>query len=155
MPAERTDLEAAAWDYQREIARVFGCDIGGPPPPFDLVLLGMGTDGHTASLFPDTAALGEASRWVVANFVPRLSSWRMTLTLPILNRARNVLFLVAGREKQAVLGEALEGQKPRSAGGMAARTGEPPVLQEPRGDCFPCGAVRPDRGGLLWFYAPG
>ena len=63
----------------------------------DLMLLGMGDDGHTASLFPGTAALREEVRQVMANFVPKLEKWRLTMTLPLLNQSRQVLFLVRGR----------------------------------------------------------
>jgi 6-phosphogluconolactonase len=107
--AERADRDAAARDYQAVIARTFGVDPAGEPPAFDLVLLGMGPDGHTASLFPHTAALSETKRWAVVNFVPKFNTDRVTLTLPILNRAREVLFLVAGADKTAPLAEVLEG----------------------------------------------
>lgn len=99
MEGERPDLDAAARDYQAIIARVFGVEANAEPPAFDLVLLGMGPDGHTASLFPGTQALNERKAWVVANPVPQLHTTRLTLTLPILNRAREVLFLVAGADK--------------------------------------------------------
>ncbi len=68
----------------------------------DLVLLGMGEDGHTASLFPDTEALGERDRWVVANPVPQLATTRITFTFPLLNAARQVLFLIKGDTKRAL-----------------------------------------------------
>jgi 6-phosphogluconolactonase len=97
--AERSDREAAARDYEAVLAGVFGVSAGAEPPSLDLVLLGMGPDGHTASLFPHTKALDETTRWVVANHVPQLNTDRLTLTLPILNRAREVLFLVAGADK--------------------------------------------------------
>jgi 6-phosphogluconolactonase len=109
IPGERTDRDAAAAEYQAEIARVFGVPAAGPPPAFDLVLLGMGPDGHTASLFPHTEALKEATRWVVPNYVPKLSAYRMTLTPVILNRAACVMFLVAGADKAEPLAEVLEG----------------------------------------------
>ena len=105
--AERSDREAAARDYEAVLARVFGVGASGTPPALDLVLLGMGPDGHTASLFPNTQALDETTRWVVANHVPQLNTDRLTLTLPILNRAREVLFLVAGADKAERWAEAL------------------------------------------------
>ncbi|MGH7169454.1 MAG: 6-phosphogluconolactonase, partial [Gemmataceae bacterium] len=97
--AERSDRDASARDYEAVLARVFGVAAGAEPPAFDLILLGMGPDGHTASLFPHTKALDETKRWVVANPVPQLNTDRLTLTRPILNRAREVLFLVAGADK--------------------------------------------------------
>jgi len=76
---------------------------------FDLAILGVGTDGHTASLFPGTAALEEQERWVVANHVPTLDAWRLTLTLKALNAARRILFLATGEEKARVIAEAFGG----------------------------------------------
>ncbi len=109
MAAERQDRERAAWDYQSEIARVFGVDPLGEPPQFDLVLLGMGADGHTASLFPYTEAVREETRWVIPNYVPKLDSYRLTLTTTILNKAAQVMFLVAGGDKSEPLTQVLEG----------------------------------------------
>ncbi len=109
MEAERADHDAAAREYEATIGRVFGASTGGEPPAFDLILLGMGPDGHTASLFPHTKALDEMTRWVVANFVPKFDTDRLTLTRPILNRAREVLFLVAGADKAEPLAEVLTG----------------------------------------------
>jgi 6-phosphogluconolactonase len=109
MPADRPDLDAAARAYQAEIAAVLGAGAEGKPPAFDLMLLGMGADGHTASLFPGTCALGESTRWVVPNPVAKLNATRLTLTSPILNQARTVLFLVTGADKAAPLAEVLEG----------------------------------------------
>ena len=100
--AERVTV---ARDYEAVIARAFGVEPGGEPPAFDLVLLGMGADGHTASLFPHTEALRETLRWVVQN----VSGRRITLTPRILNQAAHVIFLVAGAEKARVLAEVLEG----------------------------------------------
>jgi 6-phosphogluconolactonase len=109
MAGEAADPRAAAAAYETEIARVLGGVPGEAPPAFDLVLLGLGPDGHTASLFPGTPALAERRRWAVENPVPRLGTVRLTLTFPILNRARDILFLVAGADKAAVLREVLEG----------------------------------------------
>ncbi len=109
MEAERSDREAAARGYEAVLARVFGVSIGGEPPAIDLILLGMGPDGHTASLFPHTKALDETRRWVVPNHVPQLNTDRLTLTRPILNRGREVLFLVAGADKAERLVEVLAG----------------------------------------------
>lgn len=99
MPAERPDPDAAARDYEAAVAAAFGVDPAGPPPAFDLVWLGLGTDAHTASLFPGTAALHETRRWFVANDVPQLDTRRLTATYPLLNAARAVVFLVAGADK--------------------------------------------------------
>lgn len=109
MEAERSDRAAAARDYEAVLARIFGVASGGEPPALDLILLGMGPDGHTASLFPHTQALDETQRWIVPNHVPQLNTERMTLTRPILNRGREVLFLVAGADKADRLAEVLAG----------------------------------------------
>lgn len=99
MVAEHPDADAAARDYQAAVATAFGIDPAGPPPAFDLVWLGLGTDAHTASLFPGTAALRETRRWFIANDVPQLATRRLTATYPLLNAARAVVFLVAGADK--------------------------------------------------------
>jgi 6-phosphogluconolactonase len=93
----------------------------------DLILLGMGDDGHTASLFPGTAALNEQVRRVVANYVPKLNAWRLTMTFALLNQSRQVLFLVRGEKNPAVLERALAG---------AAE--------------YPAGQVNPPNGQLTW-----
>ncbi len=131
MPSEATDADQAALDYQRRIARVFGVDLDGPPPIFDLILLGIGEDGHTASLFPYTAAIEETFRWVVANHVVQRAMHRLTMTLPILNRAAQVVFLVTGEGKASVVSEILEGP--------------PDALR------LPSQAVQPCNGQLHWF----
>lgn len=109
MRGEADDLDAAAREYQQELARVLGVPASGPPPALDLILLGMGGDGHTASLFPDTKALGETVRWVVANHVPQMSTWRITLSYGAINAARHVQFMVTGEGKAARLADVLEG----------------------------------------------
>jgi len=98
MPAEAPEIDAAALSYESELRLAFGAR-GSQPPPFDLIWLGVGPDGHTASLFPGTLALEEAERWVVANWVPSEDAWRMTLTHPVLDAARRVLFVVTGADK--------------------------------------------------------
>lgn len=98
MPAEAPDLDAAALSYESELRLAFDAR-GDEPPAFDLIWLGMGPDGHMASCFPGTAALEERERWVVGNWVPAQDTWRMTLTLPILNAAREVLYVVTGADK--------------------------------------------------------
>ena len=107
MHAEAVDLERAARNYQATLARVAGVAVDAPRPPrLDLVWLGMGRDGHTASLFPGMAALGERRRWVVASVASPTSSppgRRMTLTFPILNAARAALLVVTGADKAAAL----------------------------------------------------
>ena len=106
MPADAADPDAAAARYEAELGRVLGVRPGGTQRPrFDLVWLGMGPDGHTASLFPGADALSERRRWVIPATAPKSSAVasRMTLTLPLINAARAVLFVVAGADKaQAV-----------------------------------------------------
>jgi len=131
MQAERSDLDAAANDYQAELAHVLDISLGGHPPVFDLVLLGMGADGHTASLFPQTTALNEQRRWVVPNAVPKLKTNRLTLTYPVLNQAREVLFLVAGADKTDRLFEVFTGPA------------DPARLPSQR--------IAPLQGKLMWF----
>lgn len=103
MPAEAPDIDAAALSYESEIRLAFGAR-GSTPPAFDLIWLGMGPDGHCASLFPGTLALEEDERWVVANWVPKLEAWRMTLTFPVLNAGRDVIFAVTGADKADAFG---------------------------------------------------
>ena len=98
MPAEAPDIGAAALSYESELRLSFDAR-GDEPPAFDLIWLGMGPDGHTASLFPGTDALDESERWVVGNWVPQQDTWRMTLTFPVLAAARAVLFVVTGADK--------------------------------------------------------
>lgn len=98
MQAESPDVDGAAIAYEAELRLAFDAR-GDEPPRFDLVWLGMGPDGHTASLFPGTRALDETARWVVANHVEEKATWRMTLTYPVLDAARLVLFVVTGEDK--------------------------------------------------------
>jgi 6-phosphogluconolactonase len=102
--------EDAALRYESELRSSFHLE-GDERPRFDLVALGMGPDGHTASLFPHTAALHERSRLVVANHVPQKDTWRITLTWPVINHASSVFFLIAGADKAAILKEVLTGPR--------------------------------------------
>lgn len=130
LAGERGDLDGAAREYAADLGRSFGVPQGPNPPRFDLVFLGMGKDGHTASLFPFTEALGEARAWVVRNEVPQLDTTRLTFTYPVLNAALAVLFMVSGHDKAEALERVLEG---------------PPNLQQ-----FPAQGVKPDAGDLIW-----
>jgi len=98
--------EKAAELYEIRLGDLF---VGRSKRRFDLVLLGIGADGHTASLFPGTTALEEPERWVAANHVPELDAWRLTLTLKALNSARRVIFVATGEEKARVIAEAFGG----------------------------------------------
>lgn len=98
--------DEAAMEYEGELREFFGT-LGGPPE-FDLIQLGMGEDGHTASLFPNTPALEVTDRWAAQNPVPKLETVRLTLTLPVLNAAKAVSFLVAGEGKAEALKAVLE-----------------------------------------------
>jgi 6-phosphogluconolactonase len=103
--------DAAAATYETELRNSFRLE-GAESPRFDLVALGMGPDGHTASLFPNTEALHELGRLAVANHVPQQKeSWRITLTWPVINHASSVFFLIAGTDKAAVLNEVLTGPR--------------------------------------------
>jgi len=129
IPTEVADPETAATQYEDTLRRFFSLSEG-DIPRFDLVLLGLGPEGHTASLFPESAALDEHKRLVVATFVSKLAAWRVTLTPPVLSSARQVMFLVAGPDKAAVLRDVLEGPY------------DPHRL--------PAQLVRPPDGDLIW-----
>jgi 6-phosphogluconolactonase len=105
MPGGHPDPAEAAGQYAERLVREIPADEA-RVPRLDVVLLGMGEDGHTASLFPDTDVLDE-ERLVAAVYVPRLDAWRLSLTLPVLNAARHVLFLVTGAGKAAMLARVL------------------------------------------------
>ena len=107
MRGEDPDPDRAAGDYERLLRMSFPREPGALPR-FDLILLGMGADGHTVSLFPGSPALRESTRLVVAPYVERLRAYRLTLTLPVLNGARAVLFLVSGEDKARMLKTVLE-----------------------------------------------
>src|SRR5262249_4604063 len=119
----------AASLYEDELRRAFALPPGGVPR-FDLVLLGMGEDGHTASLFPGTAALAERRRLAVSNWVPKFSTFRVTLTLPVFEAAAAVVFLLAGADKAGPLAAVFDPSSPP--------------------DAYPCQLVRPRSGELIW-----
>jgi 6-phosphogluconolactonase len=107
--AENPDAAQAAADYESELRGFFETNqlLRDGFPRFDLVLLGMGADGHTASLFPHTVALEEKTRWVVSNWVEKFKTNRITLTYPVLNRAAVVALLIAGADKAPMVNEVL------------------------------------------------
>jgi 6-phosphogluconolactonase len=90
----------------------------------DLILLGLGDDGHTASLFPGTAALAEQERWVVANFVPKFDSWRLTFTLPLINRARHVCFMVNAGKPPELIEAIIAGHRQYPAASVEPSSGQ-------------------------------
>lgn len=106
--AEDPDPESAAQAYERVLRQVLQI-APGEFPQFDLVLLGMGPDGHTASLFPGSPGLTETKRLVIANWIEKFSTHRITFTFPVLNHASYVMFLVSGDDKAEVLKEVMEG----------------------------------------------
>jgi 6-phosphogluconolactonase len=107
----RTELgaQAAAEEYESQLRKSFATSA---IPRFDVMLLGMGEDGHTASLFPGTEALHETKRLVLGYMVEKLNAPRITLTFPVINNARKVLFLVSGGNKAATLREVFQGDSP-------------------------------------------
>jgi 6-phosphogluconolactonase len=127
--AENPDATAAADAYEKTLKSFFALEAG-QLPRFDLILLGLGPDGHTASLFPGTAALREESRLVVANWVEKFKTSRITFTLPVLNAARCVAFLVSGTDKAPALHAVLETDAP--------------------GEQYPSKLVHPTDGKLIW-----
>ena len=120
------DPQIAAQEYQDHLD-LLATQRGEPIYRHDLILLGLGDDGHTASLFPETAALEETSRRVVANLVPKLSAWRLTFTFPLINHARHVCFLVNATKNSELIEQVLKG--------------------DPR---FPASRVNPTAGELTW-----
>jgi 6-phosphogluconolactonase len=102
------DPQIAAEEYQDQLG-LLATQRGEHIYTHDLILLGLGEDGHTASLFPDTAGLKEATRRVVANFVPKLDGWRLTFTFPLINHARHVCFLVSARKGAELIERVLRG----------------------------------------------
>ena len=102
------DPQTAAQEYQDHLDAI-ATEGGQPIYRHDLILLGLGDDGHTASLFPGTAALDETIRRVMANFVPKFNTWRLTFTFPLINAARRILFLVGASKNPALIERVLQG----------------------------------------------
>jgi 6-phosphogluconolactonase len=131
---EEPDAAKAAREYEQELQEFFQLSPG-KFPRLDLVLLGLGPDGHTASLFPKTAALNDREHLVVANWVESFQTHRLTLTLPVLNNAANVVFLVSGIEKAQIL--------------RAVLADVPDLIE------YPAQLVRPVAGDLWWLVDRG
>ncbi len=139
----RADVADPGWTaraYERLIRELIPAGESGIPA-LDLVILGVGADGHTASLFPGSPGLGEARRLVVAHKVPSLGAWRMTLTLPLLRAARHILFFVTGSDKAEVVGRIFAGEADPMAlpaAGLREHAGTVTwVLDEPAASCLP------------------
>jgi 6-phosphogluconolactonase len=128
VPTNLATPELAAEAYDQELRKFFGSSA----PAFDVTLLGLGPEGHTASLFPDSPALEEKTRWVVPVHAAATPPNRLTFTLPVLNSSRNTYFLVAGEGKRPIL---------------AALHAEP----DSRPSAYPAGRIRPADGRVLWF----
>jgi 6-phosphogluconolactonase len=129
VPAENSNANLAAEEYEKTMRKFFGL-VDGQVPVFDLILLGLGPDGHTASLFPGTAALQEKDKLVVANWVEKFNTHRITFTLPVINAARCVAFVVSGMDKASALQAVLQSDAP--------------------GEKYPAKLVHPANGKLIW-----
>ena len=125
--AEKPNAEEAANAYEADLRKSFGEAI----PAFDLVLLGLGEEGHTASLFPHSPALKETKRLVAAPWVEKLNTYRITMTLPILNNGKSVVFLVTGASKAEVLRTVMNTDR--------------------KPDLYPAQAISPTNGAVSWF----
>lgn len=123
IPSENPNAADAASDYERTLINVTGSNL----PRLDLILLGLGPDGHTASIFPGSDVLNETERLVAAPWVEKLKTYRITMTLPLINNAAAVVFLVSGAEKAEIVRDVLEGPKQ-----------------------YPAQYVNPSSGELLW-----
>ena len=121
------DAEPAAAEYDQDLRDFFGL-VNQGWPRFDLIFLGIGEDGHTASLFPGSKALTETSSRVTANWVEKFKTFRITLTFPVLNHAAEVVFLVSGASKSQILSEILR----------------------PDAQKYPAQSIQPENGRLLW-----
>ena len=120
---ENPDAAEAASEYEQTIVQV----TQEPLPRLDLIFLGVGTDGHTASIFPGSEVLHETKRLVAAPYVEKFQSYRITMTLPLLNNGATVVFLVSGAEKAQIVKKVLEGENK-----------------------YPAQAVKPTHGELIW-----
>jgi 6-phosphogluconolactonase len=120
MQGEGPDLDASALAYETELRLAFNAR-GDHPPEFDLVWLGLGPDGHTASIFAGSSAVRVMDRWVVANWVPSRQVWRLTLTYPVIDAAREVVFLATGENKANALRHIRTGRSPLPAARVRAR----------------------------------
>jgi 6-phosphogluconolactonase len=120
------DPQIAAQEYEDQLDAI-AAGRGEPIYQHDLILLGLGDDGHTASLFPGTAALEEMTHRVVANFVPKLNAWRLTFTFPLINHARQILFLVGASKSPQLIERVLAGDEQ-----------------------FPAARVNPSAGKVTW-----
>lgn len=129
---EKPPAEAAE-EYEDVLAEIFGVEI----PDLDLVLLGLGEDGHTASIFPGSEVLRQTERLVAAPWVEKLNAYRITLTLPVLNNARSVVFLVTGASKAEIVREVITPDK----------TGD----EKPERVRYPAQAISPTNGAVSWF----
>ncbi len=126
--AENPDAASAAAEYEIQLKKFFELRTN-EFPRFDLILLGMGPDGHTASLFPDSEGLKERNKLVIANWVDKFKTHRISFTFPVLNNAAEVMFLVSGPDKAEMVHQVLEGKS------------DPP---------YPSQQVQPTNGALLW-----